>query len=59
MTQWVSSFPEAEERRSRAIENAARRRKWVPGSELTSAELARIQPTLKQDFYEREERRAA
>ena len=59
MTQWVSSFPDAEERRSRAAENAARRRQWVPGSELTSAELARIQPSLKQDFYEREQARAA
>lgn len=49
----------AKTNRDRLREVNRLRASWVAGSELTPAQLALIQPTLKQAFLEREERRAA
>lgn len=59
MSDWVRSLADSEEQRSKAAEVAAKRRKWVPGSELTPAQLAQVQPDLKRAFLERENQRAA
>lgn len=47
MSEWLRSLADSEEARSKAEERAAKRREWVPGSELTAAQLAEVQPNLK------------
>ena len=59
MSDWLRSFADAEDARSKAEERAARKRGLVPGSELTPTELADMHRRLKADFIEREQQRTA
>ena len=59
MSDWLRSFTNAEDARSKAEERAARKRGLVPGSELTPAQLADMHKRLKAEFLEREQQRTA
>ena len=50
MSDWLRSFADAEDARSKAEERAARKRGLVPGSELTPAQLADNHRRLKAEF---------
>ena len=60
MTEAVRQYGSARDRNiARAARLKALQNSWVTGSELTAAELAEIQPRLKQQFLEREARRTS
>lgn len=59
MSDWLQSLSDTEDQRSKLAEQAARKRRWLPGSEHTGPELLALERQRKTDFLEREQRRAA